>query len=147
MAANDFGLVEANAPTHHSRSEVVGTHADTKPIVAQIVLVADSPELIPNLSGAGLVLDIVSSGFSSLVPPTAGARTCWIRAWETTQQVNKRLFYHRKNVTPINDGSNAEGFLLHSEGRTVRIATFAEFKLIAEVGSIWKLYCEWSNLS
>jgi len=146
MAANDFGLVPASSPTVLNRNEQVGTNAGV-PIIAQVVLVADSPEIVPNLTGAGLVLDILATAVVPLVPPTAGARVCWIRAWETTGQVTKRLFYRRENSNPINDGSNAEGFLLHTEGRTVRIANFTQFKLIGESGSIWKLYCEWTNLS
>jgi len=109
------------------------------------VAVVDGAELVPTLTGATVVYTVDDSPAVALDPPDAGAHVCWVRVWHATQDSTKRLYYRRDGTAPTADGANAEGFLLHAEGRMVRLATLTNFKMISETGAAHTVFAEFSN--
>jgi len=141
MADNQLTVVRADGTTETLRSveHPTGVHE-------QVVLISDGPESVPVLTGSTLGLIAVSSAAATaLDPPDAGARKCFVRAWETSFSTSKRLFYRRDGTAPTNAGLNCEGYLLHGEARVVCLADLTQFKVIAESGSAWQIACEFSN--
>ena len=140
MADDQLTVVRADGATETLRSVQLASGGH-----AQVILVSDGPESVPALAGATLVYSVTAAASIALTPPTAGARTCWIRVWHPTQDSTKRLFYRREGTNPTPDGANAESYLLHGEGRMVRLADFTKFKMIAETGQTFTVVAEWSN--
>jgi len=143
MAANDLTVVRADTAVKTLRSQEIasGVHA-------QVVQSLQGPESMPVLTGATLGLISISSASAvTLVPPTAGAVSVLIRAWETTQLTTKRMFYRNDGTAPTNAGANCEGYLLHGEAKLFVPATgvFTNFKVIAESGGAFQISCEWRN--
>jgi hypothetical protein len=60
----------------------------------------------------------------------------------------KRLYYRQDGTVPTSDGANAAGFLLHGEMMLIRLATFTNFKMIADSSDngIFQVYVEWLNV-
>jgi hypothetical protein len=113
---------------------------------AQVVLYSESTEKVPDLTGAALgLIAVTTSAAVALDPPNAGARKCWVRAWEDGFQTDVRLFYRRDGTAPTASGNNCEGYLMHTEGRAITLATLTNFKMIAETGSAWHVTCEYTN--
>jgi hypothetical protein len=140
MADNELTVVRAdsNVRTLRSRELQSGTHE-------QMIGVLQGPETPPTLTGATLVYTVDDNPAVALDPPTAGADQCFIRVWHATQDSTKRLFYRRDGTAPTADGANAEGFLLHAEGKMVTLATFTNFQVISETGAAHTVYAEWSD--
>lgn len=110
------------------------------------VAVVEAREIVPTLSGATLVYTVDDSPAVALDPPDATADVCWIRVWHATQDSTKRLFYRRDGTAPTANGANAEGYLLHGEGRLVKLAALADFQMISETGAAHTVYAEFSDL-
>lgn len=127
MADNDLTVVAADSSTKITRSiDRRGTHH-------QVALIGEMPDIVPALTGATVVYTVTAAAVSPLVPPTAGADYVRLRAFQTAND-GKRLFFRKDGVNPANDGTNAEGYVLHLEGMTVKIATLTNFKMIVEFG-------------
>lgn len=111
----------------------------------QGILVAGLPDILPDLTGATLVYTVTPSTPVALVPPTAGAHYCRIRAWQAAND-GGRLFFRKDGTAPSAGGSNAEGYMLHMEGMTVLIPTLTNFKMITETGlGNYTVYAEFLN--
>lgn len=127
MADNELAVVAADGSTKNTRSvDRRGTHH-------QVALIGEMPDLLPALTGATVVYTVTSAAVTPLDPPDAGADYCRLRAWQTAKD-GKRLFFRKDGVSPANDGTNAEGYMLDLEGMTVKIATLTNFKMIVEAG-------------
>ena len=142
MAAdNELTVLDAEGDTQVLRSVLLADGS-----YAQVVLYSETTEKVPALTGATLgLIAVTTTPAVALVPPTAGARKCWVRAWEDTFQTDVRLFYRRDGTAPTASGNNCEGYLMHTEGRAVTLTTLTNFKMIAETGSAWHITCEYTN--
>lgn len=140
MANNELTVIDAGGTTRTLRDEDIGGG-----VHAQAVMVWEGPEVPANITGATVRHSITTTA-TALDSPNAGARYARIRVYEhsgTTPSAVLRLYYRTDGTAPLANGTNAFGFLLHGEMMLVRLATFSNYKLIAEGAGVWEVYVEW----
>lgn len=140
MADNELTVLDAGGTVRNLRSVDVGSGRSVQP-----VFVWEGPEVPAVVAGGTLRYTVTSTPAVGLIVPTAGARFARLRVFETTGPGNDvlRLYYRTDGTAPTNDGANAAGFLLHGELILVKLATFANFKMIAEGVGSFQVYVEW----
>lgn len=142
MADNELTVRDAGGTTRGLRSVDLGSG-----LQGQGIVVWEGPETPAAVAGATLRYTVDNSPAVPLVPPTAGARYARLRVYESsvsgTPDSTLRLYYRQDGVTPLTDGSNAAGFLLHGELILVKLADFTDFKMIAEGTGVFAVYVEW----
>jgi len=145
MAENELTVIRADGATKTLRSSDLsgGIHA-------QGILVAELPEVPVNPSGGVVRHTVDSDPGATLDPPSATARFARLRVYETTAPTvpTKRLYYRQDGTMPAANGVDAHGFLLHGDVILVRIATFTNFKMIADNSDngVFQVYVEWLNI-
>jgi hypothetical protein len=145
MAANELTVIRADGATKTLRSEdlmAAGVHA-------QVVLVSEASEVPVNPSGGLSRHTVTSSPGATLDPPSAAARYARLRVYETVAPgtPTRRMYYRQDGTMPNANGTDAQGFLLHGEVMIVRLATFTNFKMIADNtdNGSFQVYVEWLN--
>jgi len=149
MAQNELTVIRADGATRTLRSIEAG--ADGSGVHLQAIL---APEYVPKeivaITGGIVRFAVDSDPGATLDPPTAFARYCTLRVYETTSPSTptKRLYYRQDGVMPNANGTDSRGFLLHGEMMVVCLADFTQFKLIADNtdNGNFECYVEWFNL-
>lgn len=146
MAENELAVIVASGATKTLRSLDLGGAG----IHAQVAAMIEAPEVPVAPAGGAERYTVDSDPAVTLDPPSAAARYARLRVYESVAPgtPTKRLYYRQDGTVPTSDGANAAGFLLHGEMMLIRLATFTNFKMIADSSDngIFQVYVEWLNV-
>lgn len=149
--ANELAVLDANGVLRLLRSEEIGSGSNAH---AQVVLVQEMREVPPNISGAVIRYTINNNTAIQLTPPSAGAWLARVRVYDTVgpfadpSNPYRRLYYRTDGTNPLNDGSNAFGFLMHGEQIPVKLSNFTNFRMARDSTDLgtFAVYVEWVNI-
>lgn len=147
MADDSLTVVVADGTTVPLRSIDVGSGKQ-----AQATMIAELAELpVAPDSAPQVRYSVTDAAAVPLAPPAAGARYARLRVYRSGADGSandgiKRMYYRTDGTAPSNTGANVFGFAIHTDVIYVKLATFANFKMIAESGQTFEVYCEWLTL-
>lgn len=148
MADNDPTIVDSSGTARRLRMLSLGLDGLGREVWLQGATV-EVPEAEVVSSNAQSRYTVGGGTAVALGAPT-GAKYGRLRVHDTfydpavAQTTNARLWYVQDGSTPTSNGANARGWLMHGELLLVRLATFSNFRMIADTsGHSWDVAVEW----